>query len=458
MPRANSNADQTAVKPRSAVTEAIRKHQQGRIDFAPLLGRLSRSLGEDNKAGAVDSRISRVAGFFRGPDLVDEVARFISSYIYLPDRLAMVAALWAIASWLHDSWDRFPHIAAHSPEKRCGKTTFLKTMEYPLQNPHNAANISPAVLYRVISNGRRDGVPVSILLDEAQSIVRRASESSEVIRELFNAAIDRNAVVMRCGGRNFTEVEKISIYCPKIIAFIGQLDGVLADRCLPIRLERKGEGDRVKHFRSREIEKEGTALKEKIGAWASDERDAVQALYDEIEPFDIENDRLAELLMPLQAVAQSIRPDYLPMLRAYADQVEADEEDKHSEQCQLLSDIRLLFDATGAEFLSTDNIIRGLCVIPESPWPSHHHGESITDKDVAGALKAFRIKPDRLQARDSAGGKFSCVRGYYREQFTMVWSVYLSPVSENCPTNGNGHPPSEKRGYPTNPTKNGGAR
>jgi hypothetical protein len=64
--------------------------------------------------------------------------------------MLFVGAAWAASAHLADVWDRFPHLAITSQEKRCGKTRLLQLLELVTPNPFNTSNISPAAVYRLI--------------------------------------------------------------------------------------------------------------------------------------------------------------------------------------------------------------------------------------------------------------------------------------------------------------------
>src|SRR5262249_44709888 len=140
-----------------------------------------------------DRRVSRDRRDFRGcAGVVGEVVAFLARYIVLPPVLVLVVAAWVVAAYLIDVWDRFPHLAINSPEKRCGKTTLLDLIFLLAPRPRYTTNISPAALYRLVELERP-----TLLMDESQSLRRRGSESIEVICEILNAGIGRNAKVLR---------------------------------------------------------------------------------------------------------------------------------------------------------------------------------------------------------------------------------------------------------------------
>lgn len=206
---------------------------------------------------------------------IDLVAELLTDYIALPERVADVIAAWVAAAWLFDVWDRFPHLAITSPEKRCGKTTLLDILRVIVPCPLSTSNISPAALYRVIQAKRP-----TLLFDEAQSLARAGSEAGEVTREILNAGIVKNATVIRCGGKGMDKIKEFAIYAPKVFAMIGEPDGVLADRCLPVMMRRKTSGDRVERYRSRVVDARGEAIRRRLEEWAKENKEYAVPLYD----------------------------------------------------------------------------------------------------------------------------------------------------------------------------------
>lgn len=374
--------------------------------------------------GSRVAKVVKVAGFLKGTSIIGKLRQFISKYIVLPEEnLVLVMASWVVAAYLCDSWDRFPHLALTSPEKRCGKTRTLQILETIVPNPLNTSNISSAALYRIIA-ARRPTFP-TLLLDEAQSMNRRGSEQSEVNREIFNASIDRNAVVYRCGGSNRDDLHEFPIYSPKVMALIGELDSVLRDRCLDIRLERKTSNQRTHPYRSRIVEPEGQLLREEVESWVEENRERIASIYDNLEPFPIENDRLAELLLPLQAVATVVDSNLLEVLEQYATSLDRDEQDRLSPGALLLQACKAIFN--NRDFIPTENLISSLCEREDEPWARWNHGGIITAEALARLLKPYGIKPGKVQKK--VLGKVKSTRGYYARDFQDAWDRYLPPSS-----------------------------
>jgi hypothetical protein len=376
-----------------------------------------------------DGRVVRVGRVFLGyTGVVGEVAEFLADYMVMAPQSFLVVSAWVAASWLADQWDMFPHLAVTSPEKRCGKTRLFRLLKLICPRADMFTNISPAAMYRTIAEKKP-----TLLIDEAQSLGRLGSESSEVVRELLNSSIERDAKTMRCGGKNNRDVENFGLYCPKAIALIGNLDAILADRCLPIRLERNTDKDAVKRAGYRVVNPVGFELHEKLRKWAAKNGEKIAKVYDALEPFDIENDRMADLLMPLQAVLDPAAGggggQSLEALRQYAEGLEEMEKEPEKVslgvQCLLACrEVFVLPDKSTFSFLATSTLIDRLKRRLEEPWGHYPpRGEAITDAALASLLRPYGIKPGLSKDR-------TC-RGYYLDSFRDPWERY---IPQKCPS------------------------
>ena len=354
----------------------------------------------------------------RVPGLTGEVVDFLRRYIVLNDNEVIVVAAWLLASRSMDSWDRFPILTVTSPEPRCGKTRTLEALELLAANALSAVNLTPAVIYRAIAAR----MP-TLILDEAQSLSRRGSEASEVVREIFCGSIDRHAKVYRCTGDDHT-VTPFPIACPKILAKIGAVDGVLADRSVCVRLRRKTKGETVERWIRRRVKPGAEKLSERLDRWALRNRARLTRTYEEAEPLDVENDRMGEILLPLDAVLTLDAPGLRPVLVEYARRHE--EAERAAEQqtpgVRLLVACRELFaavaadPATGRRFLSTPELIRRLVGRTEEPWATYSRGRAITPEALAGVLRPYGIRSDRSKDRTK--------RGFYAAAFEPAWDRY----------------------------------
>lgn len=364
---------------------------------------------------SVDSLVLREERVIGG--LVEKVCIFLRYFIVLPPDLLLVVAAWVMAAWLMDIWDRFPHLAIRSPAKRCGKSRLLDLLELIVPNPRSTCNITLAALYRVSESER-----ATILYDEAP-LGQGAGGFANGMLGLFNAGISRNAKVVRAGSGKGTDFREYSIYSPKVIALLGELDGVLADRCLPIDMERKTNTDFVRRYCSQVVEPIGQALHHEIEQWAASNAEQVAEVYRNIVPLSISNDRMAELLMPLQAVLQVAAPELLDILESYAIGLDKQEEDTMPPDIRLLAACREILIqnqtvmATG--FVSTKWLLDALLQRDWEPW-CQWRGREMTAHALCNLLQPFRIRPDRDRKQT--------MRGFFVQDFQDAWDRYLPPL------------------------------
>lgn len=384
---------------------------------------MSQNAGQAGRAGRA-GRDSEEHATDRG-GVIEEMEAFITDYIVLPEFTPTVIAAWIAAAWLCSVWDRFPHLSIYSPEKRCGKTRLLDVLTLITPNALSVSSISPAALYRVI--GRSKQRP-TIILDEAQFLSRAKSEAGETIRELLNAGIEKDAKVIRCGGKKMDEVLEFPTYSPKIFAQIGEPEGVLGDRSLLIEMRRKTDSDSVQRLRMREVRPRATAIRERLRQWAADNEEFADIIYPHIKPLDIENDRMIDLLMPLQVVLYlDDRRDGLATLSAYA--LSLEERDKRQESqswgVRLLTACREIFD--GESFIPTATLIEQLIARDEEPWHRWNRGDGMNPESLAKLLRPYGITPQHNRTRTQ--------RGYFASNFEEAWGRYLPSLPLESPSN-----------------------
>ncbi len=360
---------------------------------------------------------------------LDAVETFIRTYILLDDEAEyLVVAAWIMAAHLSDVWYRFPHLAVTSPEKRCGKTTMMQILTLLSPNPQCLSTITPAVAFRLVKQAKDEGgILPTILVDEAQSIERRRSESSEVLCEILNAGIDRDAQVARCGGDNF-EVQFFPIYCPKVITKIGGLNEVLADRCLPIRMNRHNYSE-VQPFLPDNVKPDADKLKASIKTWAEYNKENIATIYGQGDMFPTVNTRLAQMAHPLQSVLMLADGERLPSLAKYV--VAADDKgiESQSPGVRLLAACREIFSEVKSvpTFLATADLITKLGDREEEPWLHYTRGGLINAEALATLLRPYGIRSEPNKARKK--------RGYYAHRFHKAWTTYYPTENTSNPSN-----------------------
>ena len=348
--------------------------------------------------------------------LVDDLMDFIGRFVVMSDDQRLIVALWVIHTHCLDAFEQTPYLAVTSPEKQCGKSRLIEVLEVLVVQPWVSILPSEAVLYR-----RIEQVEPTLLFDEIDTIFSpKTADKYEGHRALLNAGHRRGAKVPRCIGTS-QEIAEFRVFCPKVLAGIGVLPDTIADRSIPIRLERKKRAEKVERFLIREVTPTADALKDGMRAYAEDHTEGLDGNYPEMP--EVLSDRMQEGTECLVAIADTL--GYGRDARDALVALLTEERLDHHEtmRIRLLRDLYEMFETLdGARGAPTENILDYLVhVKKESPW-RNYYGRRLDAPDLAALLKHFGVKPDVIRV-DSETTK----RGYRRKDLQDVWDRYLTP-------------------------------
>jgi hypothetical protein len=187
----------------------------------------------------------------------------VRRFVVLSAAQADAAALWIAHTHAADASDTTPYFALTSAVMRSGKSRLMEVLELLVRSPLPAANLSDAVLFRVIA-----ARTPTLLLDEADAIFGNKGREREELRGMLDAGWRRGAKAYRMGGANKTTLEEFAVFCPKAFAGIGSyLPGTLADRSIIVRLDRRTRAEPVERFRRREVGPAASDLRDRIADW-----------------------------------------------------------------------------------------------------------------------------------------------------------------------------------------------
>jgi putative DNA primase/helicase len=346
-----------------------------------------------------------------GTELITEIVEAVKRYVRLSYQAALAAALWVIHAHAFDISLISPRLAILSPEKRCGKTTLLHVIGALVPRPLSSENITAAALFRTVEKYRP-----TLLIDEADTFLKEKEE----LRGVINSGHRRDGKVIRCAGDDH-EARAFSTWCPTVIATIGNLPATIEDRSIIISLKRRRSDEKVERLRAGQnglLEE----LRRKITRWVADHKIEL-AVCDPPVP-EMLNDRAADNWRPLLAIADTAGASWPEEARQVAvfmaTEIPSDEE---SWSVMLLADIRAIFraifDADGADRITTSKLVDELTARTDRPWPEANRGKNITPAWVARKLRPYNIRSWTIRE-----GKTTS-KGYYRRDFEDAFSRYL---------------------------------
>ena len=282
-----------------------------------------------------------------GPGLLDGLAKAIKRHVILPEHEANAIALWVAHAYVFEAFTVTPRLGVTSAEKRCGKSTLLDVLVCLVPRSLLASNISTAATYRTIELARP-----TLLIDEADTFL----SDSEDLRGVLNSGHRKGGSVVRLVGDKH-EPRRFATYAPVAIAMIGALPGTLADRSIPIRLERRRANETVTPFRGDRTE-DLVQLARMAARWAADNREHLaEADPDTGGLFN----RDADNWRPLLAIADAAGGDWPARARLAAKVLTvASAADEESIGTMALGDICALFESRGVDRLTSKEIVEHL--------------------------------------------------------------------------------------------------
>lgn len=379
------------------------------------------SLGEANDLGLIEH--APWPEEVDGAGLLDRIAAAIRRYVVMPAHAAEAAALWVVHAHCFDLFQHSPRLAIASPEKGCGKSTLLDVLAQMAPRTLKTENLTAAVMFRVIEAYRP-----TLLVDEVDSFLGDKDE----LRGILNAGHRRGGKAVRCEGDD-NAIKAFDTFAPVATSGIGQLPGTLADRSIPITLQRRKATERIAIFRD---DRAGDLheLASQCARWAADNTANLRE-YDPEIPAELFN-RLADNWRPLLAIADIAGDDWPERARAAAIALSDHGDDAESTSIKLLSDIRITFEVAGMDRLSSKVIADSLHEMEDRPWPEWRNGKPISTNQIARLLKPFGIFPGTIRiGTDTA-------KGYRLEQFRETFERWLPPsriVTPSQPKASNGY-------------------
>ena len=349
--------------------------------------------------------------------LLDELVHLVRRFVVVSEPQAVAWALWVVHTHALDAAAETPYLSVSSAEKRSGKTRLLEVSRLVVARPWFTGRVSAAALVRKVDKERP-----TLLLDESDAAFGGEKDYAEALRGLLNTGHRVDGTASLCTGKGAAmDVRDFSTFCPKAIAGIGNLPGTVADRAIPIRLQRKAKAERVERFRERKVRAETASLCTRLEAWALANTENLQAA-DPPLPEEL-SDRAQDGAEPLLAIADTAGDGWPKRARgALVELFTAGSLEEESLGVRLLRDCRIVFEARAADRLASAELCAALVELEESPWRAFHKGEQLTARGLARLLNPFGIVSGSVRLGEKTP------KGYYRLTFEDPWSRYLAPL------------------------------
>jgi putative DNA primase/helicase len=350
-----------------------------------------------------------------GDRIATTLAAIINTYTVLSEVAADVVALWALYTWVVDSFTISPRLAITSPTKGCGKTTLLRVLYRITRRPQRVGSITTAALFRLIELAKP-----TVLLDETEKYLEDNSDTHAVLNE----GHAKGSEALRVLGEN-NELRAFYVFCAAAFCRNGRLPDDLEQRSIVIEMKRRRAEEPLSELREDRPDQFLDVAK-MCARWAEDNA----ALLVGADPDMGAINRNADNWRPLFALADLIGTDWPQRIREAAALLMPRESE--SVGPMLLADIRDVFDLRATDRLASAEICEFLASIEGRPWAEWKASKGssarpLTPNQLARLLKAFGIAPETVRV----GGRTP--KGYLRHQFEEAWERYAVATGVNEP-------------------------
>jgi putative DNA primase/helicase len=337
-----------------------------------------------------------------GAALLHEIAAAVSCHVVMGEAASDAVALWCGAVPAFQAFDIFPRLFVTAPTRQAGKTLLLDVIRELVPRPMSTSHATVAALFRLIPLRSP-----TLLLDEADAW----AQGNEDLRAVLNGGHRRGSPVWRCVGDEH-EPRPFDVYCPAVLAAIGQLHATLEDRAIVIELRRKLPTQSVPPLREgRPLLRD---LARKAARWIADHGDQLRDS-DPAMPPGLAN-RAADNWAPLFAVADLAGGEWPERARRVALSLSGGE---RSHDLMLLADVRQVFGPD--DRVSSEELAKRLNGLDGRPWGSWD-GWGMSKAKVSHMLATLGIYSKTIRLADGKTPK-----GYYRADFADAWRRYLPP-------------------------------
>ena len=365
-------------------------------------------------------------------DILHSIRIHLKRYVVFPfaKEQSLIVALWIAHTWFFKAFDYTPYLSVRSPAIRSGKTRLFEVSKTLCRNVEMTEGATAAALIRMIN----DTNPPTFLLDEMDTVYNRRTSDPEAenMRRFLNAGFKRGAVFCRCAwhGKEIF-VEKLPAFCPKAIAAVGDcLPDSVADRSIPIELERQKKGKKAQKMRDRDATASTTSLRDELKVLSRRQKLLETLNKARPEMPDELNDRQQDICEPLLAIADEAGEKWGKAARAALKKLYGQQDKERDLSVRLLADIKRIFDQAEEPAISTEALLRELVEIADdAPWAEWFEDLLKNGKiksagsKLAYRLKRYGIKPITVRIEDETP------RGYRRDQFEDTWERYLENSS-----------------------------
>jgi hypothetical protein len=348
-------------------------------------------------------------------DIMDQLEQDIARYLVCSQHQRVVLALWILHTYCYfRAAPVTPYLNIYSPIEQSGKSACLGVLRGFCAQPWYASGVSASTLTRKIIAHRP-----TVLLDNWHTTFRGRDQQQITGFLLHGAQIFQPFTVLEKGL--FREVD---VYCPKAFAGLASLPPTLAQRSIPIMLQRCRPQEVVTPtftLLDPKVTRPFTSWAQK---WTNDNMKTIDyntANLQHRQSLGVLSPHQQACGQPLLGLAETIGGEWLQRARAALLEIFRAEQDREVSALQLLSDMRDAFaHHRNPERLFTHEVLDYLHSLDHRTWHEWNKGQPMNAHALSGLLRKHFNIYSRSQRRDKQKR-----RGYQQSDFIEAWERYL---------------------------------
>jgi len=350
---------------------------------------------------------------------LEKLEKLISAFLVCSDDQRAILALWILHTYCYRASSTTPYLNIFSPVEESGKSVCLGVLRGLCAQPWWASGVPSSTLTRKIIADRP-----TVLLDNWHTTFR-GSDKQQITGFLLTGCRNFQPFsLMEGSSRSGFCTREVEVFCPKAFAGMSSLPPTLAQRSIPIVLQRRKPHQIVSPVVAllhQDITRPFTSWMED---WARDH-------LLEVRNNTIDTDHGKSLLglsphqqdsaQALLGLAETIGGHWLQKARVALLNIFREQAEKEASSVQLLSDVRDAFaHHHHPERIFTAEILEYLHSLDHRTWNEWSKGQPMT----AQALSTLLRKPFNISSRSQRRGSRKA-RGYQQADFADAWERYL---------------------------------
>lgn len=216
------------------------------------------------------------------PDkLFSDIREYFKKHIYFHDEETYdLVSIWVMGTYMYRAFRYFPYIHLNA-EKGSGKTLLMELMS-PLS--FNGILMSQPVASTILKLISQNGS--TLFIDEAEGLSQKQSGGNSQVKQILKTGFARS-------GQYYIGETMYRTYGPKCFAGINDLDDVLADRAITIKMMRKTVAERIELYRETPTMRvDQTNMRDRLYLFGLQYGPSIAKDYEDEKPF---YDKLAHL-------------------------------------------------------------------------------------------------------------------------------------------------------------------